>query len=87
MDDNNVDKSFSIFVGEDRTYCGQDALNTIVSELSKHIDGKYQCTVDNEQTENAGIHYALTHEMAAYGLPKNLKRAKLLQSMKLVNMD
>lgn len=52
-----VDRMFNISIGEDNILCIKDAHILIVSEMSKHVDIKYQFLVDHVERGNVGLQF------------------------------
>lgn len=63
---------FSICSAEDNQGCIADARNRSLSDLSKHVDVKYQFVGDHIRNGNINIHYVSTIRMVVDSFTKNL---------------
>lgn len=72
LDRATVERLFDVCIGEDNQACISETLNPVLSDLSKHIDLKYQFLVDHIRKGDVGIRYVCTEEMIADILSKNL---------------
>lgn len=52
LDKKEIGDSFNISIGKNNMGCIRDALTRVVSELSKHVDVKYQFIINNVQNQN-----------------------------------
>lgn len=82
-----VDQLFNVSIAEDNQACIREAKNPGSSELSKHIDVKFQFLVDNIQKGIVDIHYVPTENMAADLFTKNLKRIRFEKLRDSINME
>lgn len=67
--------------------CKRDALNPLVSELSKHVDMKTPFIVNNVKNQYLIIHHVATQKIATDGISKNPKRRKCMELIKLPNTN
>lgn len=76
LDKEVVHNLLDICIGEDNQAFIADARNPRVSDLSKHIDLKFQFPLDDVRKGNVKIRYLETENMTADMLTKNLGTAK-----------
>lgn len=77
---------FNITLGEDNMGCIRDAQTPVISDLSKHVDIKYQFLVDHVRRGNVKLQFVPTNEMLADILTKNLKKVKFGGMIRMINM-
>lgn len=56
---------FKLSIGEDKMACIKDGQRSTVSELSKHIDVKFQFLVDHFTNGEDGLHFVASRKMVS----------------------
>lgn len=77
---------FNIMISIEYYACVADVTSSVISDLSKHIDLKYQFMVDNMQRWNVKLRYVRTDKMPADVLTKNLSAQKFEHALRLLNI-
>lgn len=87
MDPKAVATLFDVIIGEDNQACLAEVRNGGLSELSKHVDLKYQMVIDHVQKGEVRVEFVPSQVMVADVMTKNLSVQKFLPFRKLLGMQ
>lgn len=68
---------FSICIGKDNQACIFDAQNSTLTDLSKHVDLKFQFLLKKVKMESISLQYVSSDNMVADIITKKLRKNKL----------
>lgn len=76
-----------MFIGEDNQACVADAEKSVLSDMSKHVDLKYQVLVDNVENGNVRLRFVQKDNTVTDMLTKHVGAIKFCRIVSLAGMN